>query len=155
MLTQNGEPHNGNGIHSNSIRLTPVYPACPSDYESRPIDVMPESPQPKWRDAWPMFTHNCGWTDSDGKTQSLTIRTDDADELFGILKAVKHIVRQSKEKAAGAAPQDSQDPQAEPNTQPCPIHSNAVMQKRVNRSGGHFYSHRLANSEWCKGRAKQ
>ena len=63
----------------------------------------------------------------------------DVDELFGILKAVKHIVRQSKERDAESRSQALE--QTEPLTQPCPIHHDAIMQKRASGFGGHFYSH--------------
>ena len=57
-----------NVIHSNdhlNCVHTPTYPERASDYEAA---RQADAPQPKWRDQWPAFTHNCGWTDSDGKT---------------------------------------------------------------------------------------
>ena len=115
-----------------------------------------EAPPPKWRDQWPMFTHNCGWTDSDGKTHSLTIRTDDADELFGILKAIKHIVRQSKEKAAETVSQPLQERQVEApvDTQHCAIHNVSMPRRWSKRTGGHYFAHKLPDGSFCYGRAK-
>ena len=85
-------------IHSNGISHAPIYPPCPSDYEPRLIDDTPKPVMPAWRSQWPEYTHNISWVDSDGKQHSLTIRTDDLDELLQTLTAVKHVIRASKHK---------------------------------------------------------
>jgi hypothetical protein len=147
MLTQNG-------IHSNGTAFTP----CVSDYEPRPQEGT--APQPKWRDQFPMFTHNVSWVDTDSKQHSLTIRTDDADELFGILKAVKHIVRASKEKAAETTLHATQEPQEEvsaetqPDVMRCAIHGVDMPRRWSKRTNGHYFAHRLPNGDFCYGKVK-
>ena len=150
MVTANVIHSNDNGVH-----ITSSYSPCTSDYEPRPIDDTAKRAVPGWRSQWPEYTHNVTWVDSDSKQHSLTIRTDDMDELLQTLMAIKHVIRASKAKAAESAPQAPREPQAEPDTQPCPTHHNVIMQKRASRSGGHFYSHRLAHGDWCNGRDRK
>src|SRR5687768_7187688 len=101
MVATNGINSNGYGVH-----IAPVYPPCESDYEPRPaIDAISKPTAPGWRSQWPEYTHNVSWVDSDSKQHSLTIRTDNLDELLQTLTAIKHVIRASKAKAAETAPQ--------------------------------------------------
>ena len=138
-------------MNSNGNVTANDYPPCESDYEVAP--AQPE-PMPGWRNQFPKFTHNVSWQDTDNKGHSLTIRTDDEDELFAILKHIKHIVRASKEKAAQCQSDAEAQHEEPPQTKPCEIHPGAMMQRRQRKDGtGHFYSHNI-NGEWCNGRAK-
>jgi hypothetical protein len=79
---------NANGISGNSTNGHLL--ECASDYE--PCSHADTAPQPKWRGAWPMFTHKGGWTDTDGKTHSLTIRRDHSTSrhrCLGLLRGLR------------------------------------------------------------------
>lgn len=150
MLTQNG-------MHNNSTTYQPY----PTDREAVSIANYEPTPsvdtvsQPKWRDQWPMFTHNVSWVDTDAKQHSLTIRTDDADELFGILRAIKHIVRQSKEKATETASQQAEPPAADtPDVVRCEIHGANMPRRWSKRTNGHYFAHKLDDGSFCYGKVK-
>jgi hypothetical protein len=152
MLTQNGTHLNGNG----HVRML----HCESDYEPRPIDVTPKTPQPKWRDSWPEYTHNVNWLDSDSKQHSLTIRTDSIDELLATLTAIKHVIRASKAKTAEGSTakplhSDPQGPAADcPDVQRCAIHGTNMPRRWSKRTNGHYFGHKLSDGSFCYGRAK-
>lgn len=141
-----------NGIsHTNQ-----PYSPCRSDYEERP--EVP-APQPKWAAQFPKFTHNVAWQGSDGMSHSLTLRTDDVHELFGILKGLKHVIRASK-KAAEQQPHASQntDPQVPHSDTPdkihCHIHGVDMPRRWSKRTNGHDFGHKLPDGAFCYGRAK-
>ena len=142
-------------IHSNGIHTNGAHPAahldCASDYEPAPAT---EAPPPKWRDAWPAYTHNVTWLDSDSKQHSLTIRTDDIHELFGVLKGLKHTIRASKQKAAESAPHTEAPQEAQPDTQRCAIHGVDMPRRWSKRTNGHYFGHKLADGGFCYGRSK-
>jgi hypothetical protein len=145
MLTTNGIHSNGNGVHTTSS-----YPACSSDYEPAPIDATPKPAVPGWRSQWPEFTHNVSWVDSDSKQHSLTIRTDDLDELLQTLTAIKHVIRASKQRVAECQPQGEQPTDA----QRCEIHGVDMPRRWSKRTQGHYFGHKLADGGFCYGKAR-
>ena len=158
MLATNDIEHNG--IHPNGV----AHLDCASDYEPAPTPDPTPQPQPGWRSQYPTFTHHVQWVDGDQKQHGLTIRSDDADEIFAVLKALKHIIRKSKEKASAEAPAAVADvghdaapePDADdkPASKPCPLHPHSLAYRRESKHGGHFYSHRLPEGSWCNGKAR-
>jgi hypothetical protein len=145
MVATNSTHSNGNGVH-----ITSSYPACPSDYEPRPIDATPKLAIPGWRSQWPEYTHNVTWADSDSKQHSLTIRTDDLDELLQTLTAIKHVIRASKQQAAPAA-----SPSEQPaDTQRCEIHGVDMPRRWSKRTNGHYFGHKLSDGGFCYGKAR-
>ena len=150
MITEFGHMSNGNG------HVT--YPPCESDYEPRPvIDVTPRPAVPGWRSQWPEYTHNVSWVDSDSKQHSLTIRTDDLDELLATLTTLKHVIRASKAKAAEGQPQ-AETPAATPapaeDTQRCVIHNVDMPRRWSKRTQGHYFGHKCADGSFCYGRTR-
>ena len=145
MLEQNVIHSNG---HLNGV-ATPTYPECPSDYEAVPHA---DAPKPGWRNQFPQYTHNVSWQDSDSKQHSLTIRTDDIHELFGVLKGLKNTIRASKAKAAESQPQA--DAPAQPDTQHCHIHGVDMPRRWSKRTNGHYFAHKLPDGGFCYGRAR-
>jgi hypothetical protein len=125
MLTENGIY--SNGVHTPAVSLPPK-----SD----------------WGQQWPQFTHNVGWLDTDGKQHSLTIRTDDLDELLATLTTVKNVIRASKAKAAAS----SQVPAPDSDVPPCPVHGTPMIRKQSKRTGGIYFSHKMADGQLCFGR---
>ena len=79
----------------------------------------------------------------------MTIKTDDVDELFGIQKAVKHIVRQSKQKAEETSPQAETAAETQPDAQRCDIHNVDMPRRWSKRTGGHYFAHKLADGSFC------
>jgi hypothetical protein len=145
MLT-NGTAHH-NGIH-----LTSGYLPCASDYEPRPaIDVTPKPAVPGWRSRWPEYTHNVSWVDSDSKQHSLTIRTDDLDELLATLTAIKNVIRASKAKTAETTAQPAE---SQPDVQHCHLHGVDMPRRWSKRTNGHYFGHKLPDGCFCYGRAK-
>ena len=157
MVAVNGTNHNGymNGINGNSRMLH-----CESDYEERPvIDITPSKPAPGWRSQWPEYTHNVTWLDSDSKQHSLTIRTDDLDELLATLTTIKNVIRASKAAADGQQPAAASQPQASTpapaeDTQRCEIHGVDMPRRWSKRTQGHYFGHQCADGSFCYGRAK-
>jgi hypothetical protein len=139
-----------NGVHhSNGVHHTPTYPSCPSDYEAvTPADTAPR-PEPRWRAQFPQYTHNVSWLDSDNKQHSLTVRTDDLDELLSILTAVKRAIRASKAKSHGV----TQEEQPE-DTLRCEIHNATMIRRWSRRTNGTYFSHRMQDGSLCYGRPK-
>ena len=152
MLNEFAADLNGrsDGHHTNSVH-TQDYAPCASDYGPAPA---PEAPQPKWRDEFPKFTHNLSWCDSDGISHSMTVRSDDANELLAIIKGVKNIIRASKQKAAGSAPSSETPPDTQPDTQRCAIHGVDMPRRWSKRTNGHYFGHKLADGGLCYGRTK-
>ena len=127
---------------------------CASDYEPAPIlDTTLTAPTPKWRDDFPLFTHNISWLDSDGISHSLTLRSDDLQALFADLRLLKSMIRASRQKAPVDNPGKPQQ-NTEHERVVCKIH-NVEMERRVSkRSGGHYFSHRLVGNDLCFGKEK-
>ena len=81
MLSQNGTNHNTfNGTDT-------VYPACPSDYEPAPIPL--PAPTPAWANQLAPYAHSLSWSDSDGCTHALTLRSSTLEALLSDLKLIK------------------------------------------------------------------
>jgi hypothetical protein len=147
MLSANDLRLNGNGINGKV-----AYLPCSSDHEERPaIDITPSAPVPQWRAQFPTYTHNLGWTDNDGVNHSMTLRGDSLQDILNDLKLLKGMIRTAKQKHSDSNPTQS-DTQPEQVT--CKIH-NTLMERRVSkRTGGHYFSHKLADRELCFGRPK-
>jgi len=136
-----------NGSHNGQAKV--AYLPCESDYPV--IDVVAKPATPKWRDQYPLFTHNLSWQDSDGCNHSLTLRSDSITDLLSDLKMIKTGIRQAKAKAAESQPQEA----TQPERVVCKIH-HVEMERRVSkRTGGHYHCHRLAGNELCFGREKK
>ena len=150
MLEQNGIHSNG---HLNGV-ATPAYPECPSDYEAAPAPEPQPAPLPGWRNQFPQYTHNVSWLDSDQKQHSLTIRTDDIHELFGVLKGLKNTIRASKAKAAESQPQAEAPAEQQPDVQRCAIHGEDMPRRWSKRTQGHYFAHKLGDGSFCYGKAR-
>jgi hypothetical protein len=117
-------------------------------------------PKSDWRQQWPEFTHNVSWVDTDSKQHSLTIRTDDLDELLATLTTVKNVIRASKAKAtsSGAASEGQSQvtpatPQ-QPDTLHCSIHNIDMPRRWSRRTNGHYFAHATPDGGFCYGKRK-
>jgi hypothetical protein len=145
MLAANGISSN-NGVHAQ------LYAPCPSDYETAPIDVTPTAPRPGWKDAFPQYTHNLSWVDSEGCSHSMTLRSDSLSDLMNDLRLLKSMIRQAKGKARESAPQQAA-PEPDSDVPPCPIHGASMERRTSKRTGGIYFSHRMPGTkELCFGR---
>lgn len=147
---------NGNGIHSNGM----AFPLCPSDYEPRPTasTPTPAAPaKPGWRDQFPLFTDHVSWTDSDGVTHGLTLRSDSLAGLMADLKLVKSMIRQAKAKHSSRQEKKQSATEAqgqEPDVQHCKMHSVDMLRRWSKRTQGHYFGHKLPSGDFCYGKAK-
>jgi hypothetical protein len=152
MIANGTHHHNG----SNGVHAAQLYPACGSDYEERPTIGITPQPAPKsgWHDAFPTYTHNLSWIDSDGCSHSMTLRSDSLSDLMADLKLLKGMIRQAKGKAAVTTPQQAETPVPDGDIPACRIHNVAMERRTSKRTGGIYFSHRLPGSkELCFGRA--
>jgi hypothetical protein len=149
MLNQNGQVHNSNGTNGHFLNGA-------SDYEPRPvIDVTPNTPRPKWRDAFPTFTHNMSWQDAEGCLHSMTIRSDDLTDLMSDLRLLKGMVRQAKKQAAESTQANTPTVEPDSDIPPCPVHGTPMVRKVSRRTGGIYWSHKTVTGELCFGRQKK
>jgi hypothetical protein len=158
MLSANGIGSNGSGIHAQ------LYGPCASDYEAVAIDVTPAAaPKPGWKDAFPQYTHNLSWVDSEGCSHSMTLRSDSLSDLMSDLKMLKNMIRQAKGKARESATQQDQqtspDPQVQaanvPDVQRCEIHAVDMVRRWSKRTQGHYFGHKLPTGDFCYGRERK
>jgi hypothetical protein len=148
MVTHLKGNHNSNGCTL----------VCESDYPV--IDVTPftpRQPKPGWKDAFPQFTHNVSWVDSDGISQSMTLRSDDLQSLMADLKLLKAMIKAAK--AQHAEPQSQSDTEqtetaSNPDVQHCPIHDVAMLRRWSKRTQGHYFGHKCSDGTFCYGKAK-
>jgi hypothetical protein len=126
---------------------------CSSDYPA--IDITPSVPRPKWRDDFPLFTHNLSWVDCDGCSHSLTLRSDDLPGLFADLKLLKGMIRASKEKAKERHPdapegQSADTPAAD--VRQCKVYDVPMAKGISKKTGKPYFSHVLSDDTRCFGR---
>ena len=147
-MLSNGVSHL-NGHHNGTNGTTLV---CESNYEPvSVIDVIPTTPAPKWRDQHAAFTHHIQWIDSDNISHGLTLRSDSLQDILSDLRMVKGIIRQDKQKHTDANPEQ---PETQSEKVVCKVHG-VPMERRVSkRTGGHYFSHKLADRDLCFGRPK-
>ena len=152
-MLSNGTAHlNGHGLNGNGVNGYGHMLECPSDHPV--IDIVPTTPKtsrPRWRDELAPYTHTLQRLDGDGHSHSMTLRSDSLQDLLSDLKLLKSMVKQAKQKHADANP-EQRETQLERVV--CKIHG-AEMERRVSRrTGGHYFSHKLADRELCFGRPK-
>ena len=91
-------------IHASEFNGNGHFLHCESDHAA--IDVTPYTLTPRRTpDPAPnftLFTHNMGWLDNDNVQHGLTIRTNDPEELWALVKSVKRVIRASREQHAEA-----------------------------------------------------
>ena len=147
MLTANGTNLN-NGTNGHFLN-------CASDYEPSPvIDITPATAsKPDCTGQHATYTHHVQWLDSDNVQHGLTIRSDSLQGLLADLKLIKGMIRQAKAKAAEhAPPQATQTPAPDSDEPPCKIHGTPMVRRQSKRTGGIYFSHKMANGELCFGR---
>lgn len=149
-------------LHKDDVNFNGIHTLdCASDYEA--IDVTPFTPReakPRWRDQHARFTEHVQWTDHEGVTHGLTIRSDSLPDLLSDLRLVKQMIRASRKQHAESKTQSKQThdpvvPPAEvPDEKHCDIHGERMVRRWSKRTAGHYFAHRVADGSFCYGRVK-
>ena len=162
MVTANGPHHNTNGAngqvngapaHVNGNGQITQMLEGPSDH----IDVTPGPPRPKWPDTWAPYRHSLSWQDDLGISHTVSLCNSTLQGLLDDSKMIMAGVRKAKERAAQRQPQSGAQPVLEPDADvpPCPVHHVPMQRKQSKRTGGVYFSHKMADgSGLCFGRTK-
>ena len=123
--------------------------ACASDHEK--VDAPPYTPAPRApavQGRLDKYTHNMSWRDREEVAHSLTLRTDDPRELWGMVLGVKRVIRASREKGSTAPPAPVEGGRT------CKVHDAAMSEAISRKTGKKYHSHQLIDGSRCFGRKK-
>ena len=103
-----------------------------------------------WRTSEPLYLHSLQWQDPDSGIEHMTvIQADSLEALWQEVRQVTALVKSARaqQDAAKAAPPAAASSAPEGW---CPKHQVSMTQQHNTK--GTWYSHRLADGTWCKGK---
>lgn len=105
-------------------------------------DLKPENTCLEANASW-----NVRYTTTNGFSCMLTLRSESGLDLLSKADAALTFLREK-----GYSPDNNNNHHPTGDTQTCPIHK--VPMRRYEKDGRSWYSHRLENGSWCRGKEK-